>query len=101
METYCRGSKKRSLRTRSVETREAVKLATQPDSNSTRTLAMSTLGERIGKPTARTSRTHRRSAKGEHNIQVVNHQVKHHVHVQRAGREDGEPVSLKEHGPAQ
>ena len=57
METYWRGSKKRSLRTRSVETREAVKLATQPDSNSTRTLAMSTLGERMGRPTARTSRT--------------------------------------------
>ena len=57
METYWRGSKKRSLRTRSVETLEAVKFATQPESNSTRTLAMSTFGERIGRPTARTSRT--------------------------------------------
>ena len=57
METYWRGSKKRSLRTRSVETRDAVKLATQPDSSSTRTLAISTLGDKIGRPTARTSRT--------------------------------------------
>jgi len=40
-----------------VLTGEAVKLATQPESNSTRTLAMSTLGERMGRPTARTSRT--------------------------------------------
>src|SRR5579883_1224098 len=39
------------------ETQLAVKLATQPDENSRRTLAMSVLPERIGRPTARTSRT--------------------------------------------
>src|SRR5581483_4910703 len=48
---------KRSLRTRSVETRLAVKFATQPDSNSIRAFAISTLPERMGKPTARISRT--------------------------------------------
>ncbi len=31
----------------------------------------------------------------------MNHQVQHHIHIQRPGREDGQPVSLKEHGPAQ
>ena len=31
----------------------------------------------------------------------MNHQVKHHVHVEGAGREDREPVGLKEHGAAQ
>ena len=56
-ERYWWGWKRRSLRTCSVETRLAVKLATQPESNSTRTLAMSVLRERTGRPTARTSRT--------------------------------------------
>ena len=31
----------------------------------------------------------------------MDHQVQHHIHVERAGCEDGEPVRLKEHGPAQ
>ena len=42
---------------RSVLTRLAVKLATQPDSNSRRTFAMSTFFDRIGRPTARISFT--------------------------------------------
>jgi hypothetical protein len=29
----------------------------------------------------------------------VNHEVEDHVHIERARREDGEPVGLKEHGP--
>ncbi len=79
--------------------REAVKLATQPDSNSTRTFKrMSTFGDRMGNPTARTSRTGE-WAKSQHDVQVMDHQVQHHIHVERAGREDGKPVRLEEHGP--
>jgi hypothetical protein len=31
----------------------------------------------------------------------MNHEVEDHVDIERAGREDGEPVRLKEHGTAQ
>ncbi len=31
----------------------------------------------------------------------MNHEVQHHVHIQRAGREDGQAVRLEKHGPAQ
>ena len=49
------GWNRRSLRTRSVETRLAVRLATQPLGNCSRTLAISTLSERMEMPAARIS----------------------------------------------
>jgi hypothetical protein len=39
--------------------------------------------------------------KRQHDVQVVNHQVQHHVHIERARREHREPVRLKKHGPPQ
>ena len=100
METYWRGSKKRSLRTRSVETREAVKLATQPRLELDADVGDVHLG-RENRQAHGAHLAHRRGGKGEHDVQVVNHQVQHHVHIQRARREDGEPVRLEEHGAAQ
>ena len=41
---------------------------------------------------------HRRLCERQHDVDVVDHQVKHHVHIKRAGRKDAEPVHLKEHG---
>ena len=38
---------------------------------------------------------------GEHDVEVVNHQVEDHVDIERARREDGEPVRLKKHGAAE
>ncbi len=42
----------------------------------------------------------RRGGEREHDVEIVNHEVEDHVYVERAGCEDGEPVRLKEHGPA-
>jgi len=44
---------------------------------------------------------HRRGSKGEHDVEIVDHQVEHYIYVEGAGREDAEPVGLKEHGAAQ
>ena len=81
---------------RSVETRLAVKLATQPESNSRRTLAISTLSERMGRPTARTS-LHRRVDEGEHDVEVVDHEVEDDIDVEGARAERAEAVDLEEH----
>src|SRR5882672_11936827 len=86
--------KNRSLRTRSVETRLAVTLATAPEAKSRRTCAMSTLSVRTGMPIAfisRDGRTHQ----GEQDIQVVNHDIVHHVNIQAARRENAETMNFK------
>jgi hypothetical protein len=44
---------------------------------------------------------HRRLRKRQHNVQIVDHQVQHHVHVQRPRRKHAQPVRLKEHRPLQ
>jgi len=43
----------------------------------------------------------RRIAEGEHDVEIVDHEVEDDVDVERAGGEDGKPVGLKEHGAAQ
>ena len=68
-----------------------------PDSNSRRTLAISTLGDRIGRPTARTSRTGR-AREGEHDVEVVDHEIEDDIDIQGARTEDAEPMHLKKHG---
>ena len=98
MERYWCGWKKRSLRTVSVLTRLAVKLATQPEANSRRTLAMSTWEDKIRKPHG-VKLAHGRAHQAEHDVQVVDHQVQHHVDVQRAAMEDAEPVGFEKHRP--
>ena len=42
---------------------------------------------------------HGRANKAEHNVQVVNHQVQHHVDVQGAAMENAESVCFEEHRP--
>jgi len=44
---------------------------------------------------------YRRIGEGEHDVQVVDHEVEDHVDVQRARGEDGQAMRLKEHGTAQ
>ena len=99
-ERYWRGWKRRSLRTCSVETRLAVKLAMQPELNSSLAFAMSTLerehGEADGADFANAS-----GAKAEDDVEVVDHEIQDHVYVERARREDAEPMSLEEHGPCE
>ena len=46
-------------------------------------------------------RAHRRVDQTQHDIQVVDHQVQHHVHVQRARAENAEPMRLEKHGVVQ
>ena len=55
------GWKKRTLRTLSRLIRDAVTLATQPDANRIRALAMSTFGVSTGTPMASTESTSDRS----------------------------------------
>jgi len=42
-----------------------------------------------------------RGGEGEDDVEVVNHQVEDHIYIERAGREDGEPVGLEKHGAAE
>ncbi len=58
---------------------------------------MSTLGERTGRPTARTSRTGL-ATKRENDVEVVDHEVEDDVDVERARGEDAEAMGLEEHG---
>lgn len=44
--------------------------------------------------------THRRVGHGQHDIKVVDHQVKNDIDVQRSRRKYREPVRLEEHGAA-
>ena len=41
---------------------------------------------------------HGRAHQVEHDIQVVDHQVQHHVDVERTAVEDAQPVGFKKHG---
>jgi len=63
------------LRTRSVETRLAVKLATHPDAELEPHVCDIHFAERIGKPTARTSSP--RIGEKKHDVEIVDHQVEH------------------------
>ncbi len=40
---------------------------------------------------------HRRSHQAQHNIEIVDHQVEHHIHIERARRKDAQPMRLEEH----
>ncbi len=59
---------------------------------------MSTLGRQ--NPQAHGMKlAYRRAHKAEHDVQVVDHQVQHHVDVQRAAVEDAEAVGFEKHRP--
>ena len=90
--------KKRILRTRSVETRLAVTLATVPVGNSMRACAISTLSVITGMPTALRS-DDRRVHQRKQNIEVVNHHVVHHVDIQAARRENAQAVDFEKQRP--
>ena len=57
---------------------------------------MSTLPERMGNPTARTSLTGE-FTKREHNVEIVNHEVEDDINVERSRREYAEAVNFKKH----
>ena len=57
---------------------------------------MSTLPERIGKPDG-AHFLHRRLGEGQHDIEIVNHQVEHDVDIERARSEDAQPVHFEKH----
>src|SRR5580698_4189680 len=40
-------------------------------------------------------------SEGEDDVEIMDHQVEHNIHVKRTGAEDTEPVRLKEHGSIQ
>ena len=40
---------------------------------------------------------HGRIGHGQHDVEIVNHQIEHHIDVERAWREDRKPMRLKEH----
>ena len=44
---------------------------------------------------------HRRPGEAEDDVQVMDHEVKDHVDIERAGREDAEAMRLKEHRPVE
>ena len=95
IEKYQSGWKNRNFRVFSCETREAVRFATHPPSNDSRTDAMSILFERIGTPTARISTTGRPD-EVERDVEVVDEEVEDDVHVEGARDEDAEAVRLDE-----
>ena len=74
------------------------RFATQPDSSSIRASAMSTRSDRTSIPTARTSRTGL-GIEGVEDLQVVNHQVQHHIHIQAARAEGRHPFDFDEARP--
>src|SRR6202012_401580 len=39
----------------------------------------------------------RRLSEGEHDVEIVHHEVEHHVYVERARAEDAEAMRFKEH----
>ena len=41
---------------------------------------------------------HWRIHEGEHDVEVVDHEVEHHVHVERARGEDAQPMHFEKHG---
>ncbi len=96
---YSCGWKRRSLvDLLGGETRLAVKLATQPDSNSTRDrwrCRPSARGRAIQLGANLPDGGFRQR---EYHVEIVNHQVEDYVDVERARREDGKPVGLEEHG---
>src|SRR6202011_4051192 len=41
---------------------------------------------------------YRRIGERQHDVKVVDHEIEHHIHVERTWREHAEPVHLKKHG---
>ena len=85
----------RSLRSVFRLTREAVALATQPFAKRMRALAMSISSENTGVPTASMvaiGAPH----DGLHDVDVVDHEIEHHVHVRAALAVGREAVALDE-----
>ena len=67
----------------------------QPEANRSRTLAMSVFGVSTFTPTASMSTTSEPDG-GQQQIEVVNHQVEDHVHVEAAIGKRAEPVDFDE-----
>jgi len=82
------------LRTRSVDTRLAVKLATQPEAKSKRTLQYRLWSVNTGKPNC-VNVFHRRVHERQDNIDVMNHQVQDDINIQRARRENAHAMHFK------
>ena len=89
------GWKNRTFRTLSRLMRLAVMLAMQPDANFTRALAMSTFGVSTGTPIASTLTTSVR-VDGQHDVEIVNHDVEDDVDVEAALGKPAQPVDLDE-----
>ena len=89
------GWKNRTFRTLSRLIRLAVMLAMHPDANFSRALQMSIFGVSTGTPTASTLTTSD-AIDGQHDVEVVNHDVENHVDVEAALGKSAEPVHLDE-----
>ena len=97
-EMYSCAWKKRILRTRSVETRLAVRFATVPVENSMRAWAISTLSVITGNADG-FQVDHRRVHQREQDIEIVDHHVVDHVNIQAARRENAQPVNFEKQRP--
>ena len=85
------------MRTLSVLTRLAVKLATAPGFKLQAHVGDIHLGREDGQADG-ADFDHLRFGEGEHDIEVVDHEVEHDVDIEGARGKDAEPVHLKEHG---
>ena len=92
---YSPGWKSRSLRTFSVETRLAVRLATQPDSETTAEHSRYRPAGKNGN-SGRADFVRQFPVKREDDIQIVNHEIQHDIDIQAARREHAQPVYFEE-----
>ena len=88
------------MRTCSVETRLAVKLAMQPFSEFEADVGDVDLWREDGKADG-THLTDGARHEREDDVEVVDHEVEDDVDIERARGEDAEAVALEEHGPVE
>ncbi len=83
------------MRTRSVETRLAVRFATHPPGKSqTHVRDIHLVGEY--RDTCGADLLGHNAYQVQHDIQIVNHQVQHYVHIQAARAEQAQAMNLEE-----